>query len=362
MQQQTQAIDPAVGNLSASIFAFDVLQHPSRYRFLQSRRVPGASIPYRSIGKVDVILGDPSLPSGSATAVLAEFFQARESTGRRVLGFSTSEEMMRAAVAAGASATQLTAEPQLDPMTWAPSGGSAKKLRQYVRRLRAQGYTVSALPARNAIIPPEFRAPAEALLAEWKSHLTDRAHILELEPWLRAEEKRYFAVADPGDPQRFLALLIAQPVYAKRGWHLCHIAHSPDAPKGITELVVTAAIEAFAAEGVHYVTFGPCAAPKARRFVGINGVRRFLFRRIYNTVAKHGGYAERAEFYRKMHADAWQPRFMFFYPPTALVRPLIALMQVTHVMESGEFMERPATSSTVVSGMREPQQASSRRP
>ena len=334
MQQQTKTIEPTVSDLSASIFAFDVLQQPSRYRFLQSRRVPGVSIPYRSIGKVDIILGDPSLPSGSATAVLGEFFQARESTGRQVLGFSTSEELMRAAVAAGASATQLTAEPQLDPTTWTPSGGSAKKLRQYVRRLRAQGYTVWALPPRSATVPPEFRAPAEALLAEWKSHLTDRAHILELEPWLKAEEKRYFAVADPNDRRRFLALLIGQPVYAKHGWHLCHIAHAPDAPKGATELVVTGAIEAFAAEGVHYVTFGPCAAPKARRFIGISGVRRFLLRRIYNTVARYGGYAERAEFYRKMHADTWQPRFMFFYPPTALVRPLIALMQVTHVMEA----------------------------
>jgi len=328
--------------------AFDVLQRPSRYHFLESSHVPGAWVPYRSIGKVDIILGDPLLPHGCAPTVLSEFFQTREREGRQVLGFSTSEDLMHAAVAAGASATQLTAEPELDPTSWSPKGGSAKKLRQYVRRLRAQGYTVWALPPRTAVVPPEFREPAETLLAKWATALEDHAHILELEPWLRAEEKRYFAVLDPHDCQRFLALLIAHPVYSRQGWHLCHIARAPDAPKGVTELVVTGAIEAFATEGVHYVTFGPCAVPRAQRFVGMNGVRRFLFRRIYRMVAKRGSYAERAEFYRKVQAEDWQPRFMFFYPPTALVRPLLALLQVTHVAEGADFAETPATHPDTV--------------
>ena len=336
MQADFQALETAVRRFGASPLAFDVLQKPSQYRFLESSDVPGAWVPYRPIGKVDVVFGDPLLPPASAPAVLREFFETRARGGREVLGFSASESLMQAAVAAGAAATQITAEPELDPVTWAPRGGSAKKLRQYVRRLHTAGYSVSALPPRTAVVPSEFRTAADALLDEWKASLADQAHILDLEPWLRAAEKRYFAVIDPRNRQRFLGLLIAHPVYARKGWHLCHIAHAPDAPKGIAELMVMSAIETFAAEGVRYVTFGPCAIAKARHFIRITGVRRFLFRRVYKLLARRGGYAERAEFYRKVQAAPWQPRFMFFYPPKALLRPLLALLRVTHVADSGE--------------------------
>jgi len=276
--------------------------------------------------------------------VLREFFETRMREGRQVLGFSASESLMNAATAAGASATQITAEPELDPAAWSPKGGSGKKLRQYVRRLRAAGYSVFMLPSRTPLIPPDFRASADALLEEWKNSVSSGAHILEVDPWLRCAEKRYFAVYDPKNGRRFLGLLIAHPVYGRHGWHLCHIAHAPDAPKGISELLIMEAIERFAAEGVHYVTLGPCAIPQARRFVGLEGVRRFLVRRVYGLVAKVGGYAERAQFYRKVLAAPWQPRYMLFYPSKAILRPLRALLRVTHVTEGGrvEVDETPS--------------------
>lgn len=336
MESNAQVVEKSVRTFGCSTQAFDILQNPAAYHFQESHDVPGAWVPYRSVGNVDVILGDPPIPPGTAEKVLREFFETRAREGRQVLGFSASESLMRAATAAGASAAQITAEPELDPVEWSPRGRSGKKLRQYVRRLRAAGYSVFMLPARTPLIPPEFRASADALLKDWKRNLSSRAHILEVDPWLRCAEKRYFAVYDPKDGRHFLGLLIAHPVYGRHGWHLCHIAHAPDAPKGISEMLMMGAIERFAAEGVHYVTLGPCAIPEARRFVGLAGIRRFLVRDLYGLVAKRGRYAKRAEFYRKVLATPWQPRFMLFYPSKALVRPLHALLRVTHVTEGGQ--------------------------
>lgn len=92
MYPELQTIEAAVRHFGGSPLAFDVLQRPSRYRFFESHQVPGAWIPYRPIGKVDVIFGDPLLPNASAASVLADFFGTRERDGRQVLGFSESTD------------------------------------------------------------------------------------------------------------------------------------------------------------------------------------------------------------------------------------------------------------------------------
>lgn len=314
-------------------FSFDTLQNAALYRFFESKCVPGAIVPYRPFGRVDVVLGEPLAPVEALPAVVEEFLADRVAAGRLVLGFLASEEFAHAAVAQGSSAVQLTAEPELDPATWEPTGGSAKKLRQYVKRLRKSGIDAVALPSRTADVAPELRRAADGLIRKWIAKgVTRSAHLLEVDAWKLSEEKRYFAVFDPKSSETMWSLLIAHPVYGLEGWHLCHLVRDPDAPKGVAELAVMSALEVLGEEGVRYATFGPFAVPRVGEFLGVGRATQWIVRHAYDLAANFGGYARSVEFYRKVQSAPWRPRYVIFHPGHVVLRNFFAGLRLTHVV------------------------------
>jgi hypothetical protein len=126
--------------------------------------------------------------------------------------------------------------------------------------------------------------------------------------------------------------VIAHPVYALAGYHLCHLIHAPDAPKGATELAALTALQTFADEGVRYATFGPVAWSDARGYENMASLGRALFGLGYPLVARFAHYANASEFYRKFHAGPWTPRWVVLYPRRALARPVLSLLRLTHVL------------------------------
>ncbi len=327
-----RSLELALRRWGRTAFSFDTIQSSERYRFFESGRVPGAVVPYRTLGRVDAVIGEPLAPEESLSEVTAEFLESRSAVGRCVLGFCASEAFARAAVAAGAAAAQMTSEPELDPATYEPAGGSAKKLRSYVRRLRRNGVEATAIPAGARSLPPEFQRSADALIDTWRRKAVGRsAHILEVDPWRRLHEKRYFGVYDPKSSDRLWSLLIAHPVYAYDGWHLCHLIRDPEAPKGVTELAVMSAIETLGDEAVRYATFGPFGSPRAGEFFGFGRVTEAIVRRAYDFAATTGGYGNSVEFYRKVQSGPWRSRYMILYPRLAIVRCYHAVLRLSHV-------------------------------
>jgi lysylphosphatidylglycerol synthetase-like protein (DUF2156 family) len=326
-------IEQAVRRWGRSCFAFDALQAPERYRVHESSRVPGAVVVYRRIGSVDVVVGEPLAPSQSLAAVVAEYFESRQAAGHLALGFLATEAFAEAAVAAGASAVDLGCEPWIDPVTYKPSGGSAKKFRVYVRRMRRNGVDGVALP-HGVDVAPEFRSAADVLIADWIARgVSRRAHLLEVDAWRCSAEKRYFAVFEPGRADRMWALVIAHPVYAARGWHFAHLVRSPDSPEGALELAVMTAIEHFRDEGFHFATFGPYPEVHPQRFVNVGPIARRAIASTYQAVVTFGHYARSNEFFHKITPEPWAPRYMIFHPRRAYVRPLCAAMKVAHVLQ-----------------------------
>jgi phosphatidylglycerol lysyltransferase len=325
-------IERAVRTWGRTAFAFDVLETPEHYECFASQRVPGAVVPFKRVGRVDAVIGEPLAPPDRLAEVTREFFESRAALRRGVVGFCASEDFARAAAACGAAAAQITGEPELDPVSYEPVGGSAKKLRVYARRLMRSGVTGTVLPADPAHLPPEFRTAAEALVAEWKERSRHtQAHILEIDLWRRAEEKRFFAVFDPKSSDTIWSLLVAHPVYGNEGWHFCHLMRHPDAPKGVNELVVLTAIEALGDEGFRYATFGPYAVPDAGEFIGFGRLSERIVRRLYEIAAKRIGYGSTVEFYRKIVSGPWKPRFLVIWPRRSLVRGFYTMTRLAHV-------------------------------
>jgi len=326
-----EAVEAAVRQWGRTAFSFDVLEMPERYALYQSERVPGAFVPYRRVGRVDAVIGEPLAPPDALAEVTAEFLDSRAALRRRVVGFCASEAFARAAVERGAAAAQITAEPEIDPVSYEPVGGSAKKLRVYARRLLRDGVQGVALAPNTARFDPEFVRAAEALVAAWKERArSTSAHILEVDLWRRAADKRYFTVSDPKS-DRIWSLLVAHPVYANEGWHLCHLMRHPDAPKGVNELAVLTAIETLGDEGVRYATFGPYAVPQAGEFIGFGRTAERIVRFAYDVAATRIGYGSSVEFFRKIQSGPWRPRFLVVWPGRALVRGFYTMTRLAHI-------------------------------
>jgi len=313
-------------------FSFDALEASQRYAFFRSERVPGAVVPYKVVGGTDAVLGEPLAPLAALEDVTREFIANRSAAGRCVIGFCATEAFARAAVSVGGAAAQITAEPELDPASYEPRGGSAKKLRAYARRLLRAGVQCVALPRGTKYVPPEFRAAAETLVAAWMDRVRHtRAHLLEIDLWQRAEEKRYYAVFDPKAGDQIWSLVVAHPIYGLGGWHLSHLIRHPDAPKGTNELAVLTAIEHLGDEGARYATFGPYPVPHAGEFLGYGRTSERIVRFLYRLAASSVGYGTSVEFYRKVQAGPWQPRYLVIAPRRSLVRGFYAMTRVAHV-------------------------------
>ena len=337
-----EGVAAGVRRWGRSALSFDVLLQPERYRVFESTLVPGALVPVRPYGHADVVMGDPVAPEEEVPSVAREFLAAHRQGHRALLAFSASREFALAAVDSGCAAVQLTSEVELDPSHYAPSGRHAKKLRSHVHKLERAGLEGEALAPGVASLTEAFRASTESLMADWLRHGPPRsAHLLEVEPWVRAEEKRYFAVFDPADRTRLLSLLIAHPVFGRQGWHFCHLLHASEAPRGVNELNVLRAIQALAAEGCDYVTFGPFASPAAGEFLGFGKLWRPLLRFFYDRVALRTGYARTLEFYEKITPPPFTPRFMVLSPRHFPLRAMLAIAQVTHVL--GTHGRHPAS-------------------
>lgn len=337
---ERETLEHAIQRWGRTAFSFDILEAPERYEYFESERVPGAIVPYRRVGPVDAVIGEPLAPAESLAEVTHEFLAARGALRRKVVGFCASEEFARAAAQMGAAAAQITAEPELDPATYEPVGGSAKKLRAYARRLMRAGVQGTAVPAGTKDFDPEFRRAAEGIVEAWKQHSRHTsAHILEIDLWARAEEKRYFAVFDPKASDRLWSLLVAHPVPGNEGFHLCHLMRHPDAPKGVNELVVLTAIEKLGDEGVRYATFGPYAVPRAGEFIGFGRLAERVVRFFYHIAATWIGYGSSVEFYRKVQAGPWRPRFLVIWPRRSLIRGFYTMTRLAHVfgfLEGGD--------------------------
>ena len=325
-------IESAIRKWGRAALSFDTLLRPECYSHFISKKVPGALVSYQRFGACEVVMGDVVAPEEGRLQVAQEYFKDRLGKKQAVLGFSWPLDLAESAVTVGAAAAQWTAEPQLDPVHYKPSGKHAKKLRSYVRKLRNHGVEGKEMIATTDSAPG-FRAGVEALVTDWLRHGPPRgSHLLEVDPWIQAHEKRFFGVFDPEDESRLWSLLIAHPIPGRAGWHLCHLMHDHQAPRGVNELAVLTAVETFAEEGCEYATFGPFASPEAGPFLGFGNLLKPVLRRIYNTVAKQGGYTHTLEFYEKVQAHPWADRYMVMTSRHFPMRPLRALLDLTHAL------------------------------
>lgn len=218
-----------------------------------------ALVGYRSYGGVRVVAGAPVCAEGRLAAVTAAFERDAAAAGERVCYFCAEGRLERLLAASPRhSAVLLGAQPVWDPRRWPEAIARHASLRAQLHRARNKGVRVSEWPAERAHGNPALHRVLEEWLA--RRGLPPLHFLVEPETLTRLFDRRVFVAERDGAPVGFL---VGSPVPTRGGWLVEQFVRGRGAPNGTTELMIDAAMRAFAAGGAPYATLG--LAPLARR-------------------------------------------------------------------------------------------------
>jgi phosphatidylglycerol lysyltransferase len=196
------------------------------------------------------------------------------------------------------------AEPVWDPRGWADRVKRRSSLRGQLNRARNKGVEiVRAIPR-----PVPYRAELQHCLAEWLGArgLPPMHFLVEPDTLGGVLADRRLFVATRG--ARPVAFLVASPVPLRNGYLIEQIVRGRNAPNGVAELLVDAAMRDLADGGATYVTQGLVALSTfARTAMSSNPL---WFRTLSTWARAHGrrfyNFAGLEAFRAKMAPDAWE--------------------------------------------------------
>ncbi|MCI0574038.1 MAG: DUF2156 domain-containing protein [Myxococcaceae bacterium] len=228
--------------------SFQVLEPGLRYWFPDT----GACVAYVDTGAAWVAAGAPICAEERLAEVTEAFVAAASARGRRASFFSAETRLVERT---RLKAVHIGEQPAWVPAAWQATLEGSRSLREQLRRARAKGVTVRAVPASELAPESPTRAAMEALIQRWLGArpMPPMGFLVQLSPFEFPEERRYFVAECLG---RLVGMLAAVPVYARKGWFFEDLLRDPDAPNGTAELLVDAAMRAVAAEGSDFVTLG----------------------------------------------------------------------------------------------------------
>jgi phosphatidylglycerol lysyltransferase len=264
---------------------------------------------YARFAHVRVIAGAPVCAHDRLADVAQELESDAKRAGDRVLYFGAGERLERLYRDSPAHRlVQLGAQPVWDPRDWAAIVQRKSSLRAQLNRARNKHVRVEEWPIARA------RASAElhAVLHEWLASrgLPPLGFMVTTDLLRRGDDRRVF-VALRGDASAVVGFLVATPVPARRGWLVEEWPRTLTAPNGTTQLLVDAAMRAFAESGAGYATLG--LAPLSTRGAAAGGPEPLWLRATLGWVRAHGrrfyNFRGLEAFKAGFQPSAWEPIF-----------------------------------------------------
>jgi phosphatidylglycerol lysyltransferase len=260
---------------------------------------------YAPFGRVHVVAGAPVCRPERLEAVAAEMEADAAARGARLLFFGAGSRLERAyAPRRDHALVRLGAQPVWDPADWPAIVRTKASLRAQLNRARNKGVRVAEWPAERARDAPALRA----VLRDWLgTRGLPPLHFLTTPDLLgRVEDRRVFvAERGAGEP---IAFLVATPIPARDGWLVEQWPRARAAPNGTTNLLVDAAMRAFAAQGSRYATLG--LAPLSRRGADARAQPPWL-RLVLGWVRAHGrrfyNFEGLEAFKAGLQPQGWEP-------------------------------------------------------
>jgi phosphatidylglycerol lysyltransferase len=276
-----------------------------------------AAVAYLDTGRAWVVAGAPVAAIERCAAVVEQFAAEASRHRRRVAFFATEPRFLEAAPM---RSLHIGEQPSWDPRSWTDRHRNHRSLKEQLRRGRAKGVSVVRVSSGEAAGP--MRPELDRLIARWLAArpMPPMSFLVELEPFVFAEERRYYAARDARGA--VAGLLVAVPVYGRGGWFFEDILRDPASPQGTTELLIDAAMRDLAGEGCSFVTLG--LAPLA----GADAWHRITRRALGGFYNFEGLRAFKA----KLRPDEWTPIYLAWPGDRSAVS---AVSDVLHAFAGG---------------------------
>lgn len=277
-----------------------------------------ACVAYADTGDAWVAAGAPLAAEERIGEVARAFVREARAAGRRASFFAVEARFVEAS---GLASLPIGEQAVWEPVAWPAIVKQSRSLREQLRRATAKGVTVRTVgPAGHPAVASSSSSSSSSSLEEALQAITSRwlrgrempamTFLVRVDPLTLREEHRLFVAERAGAP---IAFLQAAPIYARRGWLLQNLLREPDAPNGVTELLIDAAMRAAAADGSRFVTLG--LAPLAGDVPRALRLARALGRGLFD-------FAGLRAFRAKLRPAAWIPQCLAFPQGQGAVRSM----------------------------------------
>ncbi len=218
----------------------------SLYEGLRYFTVPGVAgyVPIIITPGLILISGEPICPNYSIRPLVIALERYAKEHGCSIGAIPVSEKSKDMLEEVGFDSIYIGKEPIFDLQNLPKL---KKALRQAAGRASRHGFKVVSFDS-------SYKKQLEELCAEWQDsrELPPLEFLFQLRPLELNQYKKYFLVVDKDD--KLCAFLACSPIYARNGWYLEDLIRRPTAANGCTELLISEALSALAAEGYAIAT------------------------------------------------------------------------------------------------------------
>jgi len=281
---------------------------------------------YASFHDTWVIAGAPVCAEWRLDSVLRELERTASMFGARVVYFAAGGRLARSLEQDRHHVLRVGAQPTWNATSWTNIVRRKASLRAQLNRARNKGVVVTEWPARIA----ERNGTLEQVRAKWLSArgLPPLHFMTESDTLGDLRDRRVF-VAERGS-QGVVAFLVATPVPARDGWLIEQWPRLRSAPNGTMQLLVDAAMRAFAAAGAKYVTMG--LAPLSEHAGQLWGGEPLWLRALMRWMRAHGrrfyNFRGLEAFKASFEPADWEPLYVATREPKLTLTDLRAIAGV----------------------------------
>lgn len=273
--------------------SFQVLG-PGIARSLDART--GALVGYVDTGSAWVAAGAPIVAPDQLAGAADAFVAEARRRGRSACFFAVEARFLEAT---GLASMAIGEQPVWAPAGWGDILRRTPSLREQLRRARAKGVRVTALPpASEQAAEPAATGAVERLVTRWLAgrRMAPMRFLVDVAPLRETRDRLVLSAHREG---ALVGLLVAVPIPARRGWLIEHVLRDPElAPNGTSEALIDAAMREAAARGAERITMG--LAPLAGAVPAPLRLARRAGGALYDFEGLHA-------FKAKLRPDVWEP-------------------------------------------------------
>lgn len=309
--------------------ASDAVLDPTMRNF----HVPGIEgfISYRLERKCAVCFGDPICSPSHREILAKEFHRFAKDEGLHVVYVAVTRDYAHWALqnvceAAIEFGEELLFNPPRDPRK--NTGVHAQLVRRKTKQAIRSGVSVHEYIPHDAAIESGFEQVKTLWLQSRKGIQT---HISNVYLFSDRLGKRWF-YARLND--QIVGVVILNSLEKQKGWLLNHLMVLPDAPNGVSELLIASILEILEKEGCPYATAGFIAAQKLGEMTGFNRFSKALARWAFKIASKIIYLEGLNMFWNKFFPQS-QPSYLLFSRKRIGLAELFALKRAMN----GSFRE-----------------------